>query len=80
MTPEGRAFLEANKATVDALYERMSRARRIFGGGLAPEIQRALQNFRTAFELRLSRGEISNETITAIAKAIDDAAAAVERA
>ncbi|MDO8290964.1 MAG: PadR family transcriptional regulator [Parvibaculum sp.] len=80
VTPEGRAFLEANKATVDALYERMSTAQRTFGGGLAPEIRRALENFRAAFELRLGSENVSKETIANIAKAIDDAAAAVERA
>ena len=80
VTDEGRAFLEANKATVDALYERMDTARRTFGGGLAPEIRRALENFRAAFELRLGAGELSTDTIAGIAKAIDDAAAAVERA
>ncbi len=80
VTEEGRAFLEANKASVDALSDRMDRARRTFGGGLAPEIRRALENFRTAFELRLERESMTPDAITAIAKAIDDAAAAVERA
>ncbi len=80
VTPEGTAFLEANKATVDALFVRMDKARRAFGRGLTPEIRRALQNFRTAFELRVERGNLTDEGITAIAKAIDEAAAAVERA
>tara|TARA_R110002124_G_scaffold262626_4_gene428748 strand:+ start:28 stop:570 length:543 start_codon:yes stop_codon:yes gene_type:complete len=80
VTEEGRAFLETNKTSVEALSDRMDRARRTFGGGLAPEIQRALQNFRAAFELRLERNAMTSETITTIAKAIDDAAAAVERA
>lgn len=80
VTEEGRAFLDANKVTVDALYERMDKARRTFGGGLAPEIRRALENFRAAFELRLSGENVGPETVKAIAKAIDDAAAAVERA
>lgn len=80
VTEEGRAFLETNKASVEALSDRMDRARRTFGGGLAPEIQRALQNFRAAFELRLERTAMTPDAVTAIAKAIDDAAAAVERA
>jgi DNA-binding PadR family transcriptional regulator len=80
VTPEGTAFLEANKATVEALSARMEKTRRTIGRGLAPEIRRALQNFRTAFELRVERGNLTDEGITAIAKAIDDAAAAVERA
>lgn len=80
VTEEGRAFLAANKASVDALFDRMDRARRTFGGGVAPEIQRALENFRIAFELRLGRDDLTADSIAAIAKAIDDAAAAVERA
>jgi DNA-binding PadR family transcriptional regulator len=80
VTPEGTAFLDANKAIVDALFTRMDEARRNFGGGLAPEIRRAMQNFRTAFELRVERGPLTASEITTIAKAIDEAAAAVERA
>ena len=79
-TEEGLSFLEANKATVEALFARMDKARKTFGGGLAPEIRRALENFRTAFELRLDREPLNSEAINSIAKAIDDAAAAVERA
>lgn len=79
VTAEGRSFLDANKATVDALFARMDEVRRAFGGGLAPEIRRAVQNFRTAFELRLERGPLNAEEIAAIARAIDTAAAEVER-
>jgi len=79
-TEEGLAFLEANKATVEALFARMDKARKTFGSGLAPEIRRALENFRTAFELRLDREALTPEAVTAIAKAIDDAAASVEKA
>jgi len=79
-TEEGLSFLEANKATVEALFARMDKARKTFGGGLAPEIRRALENFRTAFELRLEREALTPEAVTAIARAIDDAAASVEKA
>lgn len=80
VTPDGLAFLDANKATVDALFTRMDEARRTFGRGLAPEIRRAMQNFRTAFQLRLERGPLTTDEVAAIARAIDEAAAAVERA
>ena len=79
-TEEGLSFLEANKATVEALFARMDKARKTFGGGLAPEIRRALETFRTAFELRLEREALTPEAVTAIARAIDDAAASVEKA
>ncbi|MFZ3034579.1 MAG: PadR family transcriptional regulator [Parvibaculum sp.] len=79
-TEEGLAFLETNKATVEMLFARMNEARRAWGGELAPEIKRALENFRAAFELRLERGEIDTKAVSTIAKAIDDAAASVEKA
>lgn len=80
VTPEGLAFLETNKAIVETLFARMDEARRAFGGGMAPEIRRAMQNFRTAFQLKLERGPLTTDQTAAIAKAIDEAAAAVERA
>jgi len=79
-TDDGRTFLETNKATVEALFARMDKARKTFGGGLAPEIRRALENFRTAVELRLEREALTPEAVSAIAKAIDEAAASVEKA
>ena len=79
VTDEGRDFLKDNQATVDALFARMDKARKTFSDDLAPEIRRALQNFRTAFELRVEREALTPEAITTIAKAIDDAATAVER-
>jgi DNA-binding PadR family transcriptional regulator len=79
ITPEGEQFLADNKPSVDAIFARMDEARRAFGGGMAPEIRRAMQNFRTAFELRLERGPLSAEEVAKIAAAIDAAAAEVER-
>jgi DNA-binding PadR family transcriptional regulator len=80
ITAEGEKFLAENKATVDALFARMDEARRAFGGGMAPEIRRAMQNFRTAFELRLERGPLNAEQVASIAAAIDAAAVEIERA
>ena len=45
----------------------------------APEVQRALQNFRMALHLRLGKSTLSAAQIRAIAEAIDQAAVAIER-
>ncbi len=79
ITPDGEKFLVENKASVEAVFARMDEARRAFGGGMAPEIRRAMQNFRTAFELRIERGPLTADEIAAIARAIDTAATEVER-
>ena len=80
ITPEGNAFLEANKATVDALRARMSEASRVHGGGPAPQIMRAMENLKLALRLRLSRGPLEATQIDAVAAALDTAARQVEGA
>jgi len=79
ITTEGRAFLDDNKATVDAIFKRMDEVSRRFRGGPAPEIIRAVENFHTALRLRIERGTLAQEQIAAIAEAIDAAAAKIER-
>ena len=54
ITDEGRAFLEANRAPLDALLERMNGAsgeRRHM-----PRIVRAMANVKLALRMRFSRG------------------------
>src|ERR1700724_3069636 len=46
ITAEGRAFLDANHRTVDALLARMAEASRVQGGGPAPQIVRAMENLK----------------------------------
>lgn len=79
ITSEGRAFLDNNKATVDAIFLRMDEVSRRFRGGPVPEIVRAVENFHTALHLRLERGPLAPNEIAAIAEAIDAAAAKIER-
>ena len=79
LTAEGRAFLDDNKATVDAIFKRMEEVSRRFRGGPAPQITRAVENFHTALRLRLDRGALAQEEIAAIAEVIDVAAAKIER-
>ena len=79
ITTEGRAFLDANHRTVDALFTRMGEISRAHGGGTAPQILRAMENLKLALRLRLSRGPLTEEQINAAAALIDAAATGVEQ-
>jgi DNA-binding PadR family transcriptional regulator len=79
ITDAGRAFLTANRPSVDALFARMEQASQARGGGTAPQILRAMENLRLALRLRLGHGPLSEEQVTAVTAALDAAAVAVER-
>ena len=79
ITAEGRAFLDANRSTVNALLARMAEASRAHGGGPAPQVVRAMENLKLALRMRLSRGPLSEEQANAVAAALDGAATGVER-
>ncbi len=80
VTAEGGDALKANAATVEAIRERIAHARARHGGEPAPQIIRAVENFKLALRLRLSRGGLTPEQTQAVTDAIDAAARAVERA
>lgn len=80
ITPEGAAALEANKATIDALFERMKQVGTAFGRGRAPQIMRAVENFRLALRLKTSQGSLGEDQIRKIADVIDAAARQIEQA
>jgi DNA-binding PadR family transcriptional regulator len=80
VTPEGVTQLEAHRASVEALFERMGRVRERSAGGLSPSVMRALENLRMAVRLKLSQGPLSEEQAQRLAEALDAAALAVERA
>ena len=79
ITAEGRTYLDANRAAVDALLARMDEASRAYGSGPAPQVVRATENLKLALRLRLARGPLSEEQANAVAAALDAAAASVER-
>jgi DNA-binding PadR family transcriptional regulator len=79
ITAEGRAFLDANRTAVEHLLARMAEVSHARGGGSAPQILRAMENLKLALRLRMSRGPLSEEQITAVAAALDAAATSVER-
>lgn len=79
VTPEGSAFLDANRPAVDAVLARMKEVGAAFRGGPAPQILRAMENLRLALRMRLARGPLSEEQVQAITTALDAAATQVER-
>jgi DNA-binding PadR family transcriptional regulator len=79
ITGEGTAFLEANRRTVDALFAKLGGISAGEGGGFAPQIVRARENLKLALRMRLGRGPLSEEQITALAAALDLAATTIER-
>src|SRR5262245_5229881 len=78
ITPEGTAFLEANRATVDGLFGRMAEVNAAQGGEPAPQVLRAIENLRFALRLKLSRG-LSEDQVQAVTAILDDAARKVEQ-
>jgi hypothetical protein len=44
----------------------------------SPQIMRARENLKTALRLKLTAGALTPEQVSAIAKVMDDAAAAIE--
>ncbi|MDB6076556.1 MAG: transcriptional regulator, PadR-like family [Akkermansiaceae bacterium] len=79
ITAAGRAELEAHAPQVEAVRSRLQDARAGFGGVPAPEMMRAMGNLRQAIQLRLAKGGLTRESISAITAAIDRAAGEIER-
>ena len=79
ITPEGRAFLDANRSAVEALMAYMDEAGRARGAGRSPQIMRAMENLKLALRMRLARGPLTEDQANAVAAALDAAATGVER-
>jgi DNA-binding PadR family transcriptional regulator len=78
-TAEGRTYLIANQATVDAIQGRIDALAKERTAQPPAPILRAVENLKTALRLRLAAGSIPAERIAAIAVAIDAAAAEAEK-
>ena len=79
ITEEGTAFLAANRALVDAILGRMAEVSRVYAGGPAPEIRRAMQNLEQALSIRLGKGPLDAAQLHAITEALDRVAGEIER-
>jgi DNA-binding PadR family transcriptional regulator len=79
ITPEGEAFLTANRAAVDDLLSRLGQPEDGRRDGIPAPVLRAMQNLKLALRLRLRRGALDQASAETIAAALDAAAQAVER-
>lgn len=78
ITPEGDQALEQNRAAVDAVFARLDEAGEQ-SPRASPRVARAMQNLGVALKLRLQGERPTEAQIDAIAAAIDEAAAKIER-
>jgi DNA-binding PadR family transcriptional regulator len=78
ITPEGAAFLEANKRQITELFERLEETGRGFERGRAPELMKAFMNLRGAVMARVARGNSKQEMLNKIIEAINAAAKAID--
>jgi len=81
ITDEGRAALDKERPMVKAIFARMDDAQgHAETSRSGPRIRRAMENLGAALRIRLSSGDVNEAQVEAITKAIDEAAAAIERA
>lgn len=78
LTPEGRAYLDANRTQVGELFARLEEAGRSFERGRSPEIMKAFMNLRGAVMARVSRESVKPEQIKKITDAINTAAKTID--
>ncbi|MFT8932957.1 PadR family transcriptional regulator, partial [Acetobacter syzygii] len=82
ITPEGQAYLTANRAGLDEILARAASAPTQERGGRrnAPvPVVRAMENLKTALRLKLRNGGLDPQTEEKIAALLDDAARAIEQ-
>lgn len=79
ITGAGSAELVENEAQVGKLFTRLSTTGEKHKRIEAMPVRRAMTNLKVALQDRLSRGEISDETLLQVAALIDEAAQKVER-
>lgn len=79
ITPEGEANLAENAQAVEAIFARMEQTA-ARSNAFHPSLLRARENVRTALKLKVSAGPLTEAQVAAIAKALDDAAQAIEQA
>ena len=79
ITPEGIAFLAGQREALERISSRLESAGSVSDARRAPELQRCMQNFKTALHFRLSRGPLNTAALRKITEAIDRAAIDIER-
>ncbi|MBB2187054.1 PadR family transcriptional regulator [Gluconacetobacter liquefaciens] len=83
ITPEGEAFLTANRAGLDEILARSAAAGAEGGGGrrnIPVPVMRAMENLKTALRLRLRNGGLDQAAEQKIADLLDTAAREIGQA
>ena len=78
ITDAGQAYLAKNRVEADALLARMAHADSPHPGR-APQVVRALENFKLAARMRLGGAPLTDEQAHAFAQVLDNAAQQLER-
>lgn len=78
ITPAGAEALEKNRPMVDAVFARLDEAADQSARS-SPRVERAMQNLGVALRLRLQGERPTEAQVDAIAAALDEAAAKIER-
>jgi DNA-binding PadR family transcriptional regulator len=75
----GKTFLKGQREALDRTLKRIDAAGSVADAWRTPQLQRSIQNFKTALHFRLSSGPLTAEELHTIADAIDRAAVEIER-
>jgi len=78
ITAEGTAFLGQNRAQADNIFARMQRIAEEQAEP-APQIIRAMENLRTALQLRVTQGQLTDKQTRVIVDTLDATAKTIEQ-
>ncbi len=79
LEPQGRRWLQQQQPSLATVVQRLSSLAVLVQNRSVPEVERAIQNMKTALNSRLSQADIPQETLYAIVDALDEAAKKIER-
>lgn len=75
----GRTLLQQRQADLTAIIERLTSLTILVNNRSIPEVERAINNMKTALNARLAQKDLSRQTLHAIIDAMDEAAKKIER-
>lgn len=79
LTEEGKRQLGEGQAALQLIVSRLSSMAILVNNRSIPEVERAINNMRTALNLRLSQPDLPRQTLYDIIDALDEAARKIER-
>ncbi|ATA23277.1 transcriptional regulator [Brenneria goodwinii] len=76
---QGRILLQQNQDNLTVIIERLTSLAILVNNRSIPEVERAIHNMKTALNSRLSKQNLSQQTLHTIIDAMDEAAKKIER-